>query len=75
MTPRAAAKQNLLDAKIEMQSNLRASQSRSKNEAQTCADGIKQIAAVSRASQTILTDGNNCWIAKNTDRMQSNEAQ
>ena len=75
MTPRAAAKQNLLDAKIEMQSNLRASQSRSKNEAQTCADGIKQIAAVSRASRTILTDGNNCWIAKNTDRMQGNEAQ
>lgn len=75
MTPRAAAKQNLLDAKIEMQSNLRASQSRSKKEAQTCADGIKQIAAVSRASRTILTDGNNCWIAKNTDRMQGNEAQ
>lgn len=75
MTPRAAAKQNLLDAKIEMQSNLRASQSRSKNEAQTCADGIKQIAAVSRASRTILTDGNNCWIAKNADRMQGNEAQ
>ena len=75
MRPRAAAKQNLLDAKIEMQSNLRASQSRSKNAAQTCADGIKQIAAISRASRTILTDGNNCWLVENADRMQGKEAQ
>ena len=75
MTPRAAAKQNLLDAKIEMQSNLRASQSKSKNEAQACADGIKQIAAISRASRTILTDGNNCWLVENANRMQGKEAQ
>ena len=75
MTPRAAAKQNLLDAKIEMQSNLHASQSKSKNEAQACADGIKQIAAISRASRTILTDGNNCWLVENADRMQGKEAQ
>lgn len=75
MTPRAAAKQNLLDAKIEMQSNLRASQSKSKNEAQACADGIKQIAAISRASRTILTDGNNCWLVDSADRMQGKEAQ
>lgn len=75
MTPRAAAKQNLLDAKIEMQSNLRTSQSKSKNEAQACADGIKQIDAISRASRTILTDGNNCWLVENADRMQGKEAQ
>lgn len=75
MTPRAATKQNLLDAKIEMQSNLRASQSKSKNEVQACADGIKQIAAISRASRTILTDGNNCWLVENADRMQGKEAQ
>ena len=75
MTPRAAAKQNLLDAKIEMQSNLRASQSKSKNEAQACADGIKQIAAISRASRTILTDGNNCWLVENAHRMQGKAAQ
>lgn len=62
MTPRAAAKQNLLVSKIGMQSDLRSAEASTRDEAQACTDSIKRIAAVSRASRTILTDGKTCWL-------------
>ncbi len=68
MTPRAAAKRNLLEAKVGMQSDLRAAQANAKAEAQACTDGIKRIAAASQAAKTILTDGENCWIVEDADR-------
>lgn len=39
MTPRAAAKRNLLEAKVGMQSDLRAAQTKTKEEAQDCTKG------------------------------------
>lgn len=63
VTPRAAAKRNLLVSKMGMQSDLRAAEANTRDEAQACTDGIKRIAAVSRASRTILTDGKTCWLA------------
>lgn len=67
MTPRAAAKQNLLVSKIGMQSDLRSGEVNIRDEAQACTDGIKRIAAVSRASRTILTDGTTCWLVGEAD--------
>lgn len=67
MTPRAAAKQNLLVSKIGMQSDLRSGEANIRDEAQACTDGIKRIAAVSRASRTILTDGMTCWLVDEAD--------
>lgn len=67
MTPRAAAKQNLLVSKIGMQSDLRSAEASTRDEAQACTDSIKRIAAVSRASRTILTDGKTCWLVSEVD--------
>lgn len=67
MTPRAAAKQNLLMSKIGMQSDLRSAEASIRDEAQACTDGIKRIAAVSRASRTILTDGDTSWLVSEVD--------
>lgn len=67
MTPRAAAKQNLLVSKIGMQSDLRSAEANIRDEAQACTDGIKRIAAVSRASRTILTDGDTSWLVSEVD--------
>lgn len=62
VTPRAAAKRNLLVSKIGMQSDLRSAEASTRDEAQACTGSIKRIAAVSRASRTILTDGKTCWL-------------
>lgn len=67
VTPRAAAKRNLLVSKMGMQSDLRAAEANTRDEAQACTDGIKRIAAVSRASRTILTDGDTCWLVSEVD--------
>lgn len=68
MTPRAAAKKNLLDSKVCLQSDLRASQGRTKAAAASCSDGIKQIATMTKAARTVLTDGSNCWLVEEIDR-------
>ena len=67
MTPRAAAKQNLLMSKIGMQSDLRSAEASIRDETQAWTDGIKRIAAVSRASRTILTDGDTSWLVSEVD--------
>lgn len=67
MTPRAAAKQNLLVSKMGMQSDLRAAEANTRDEARACTDGIKRITAVSRASRTILTDGDTSWLVSEVD--------
>lgn len=67
MTPRAAAKRNLLKAKVGMQSDLRAAQTKTKEEAQDCTKGIAQIAVIASTSRTILTDGENCWLVENAN--------
>lgn len=61
-TPRAAAKQQLLDTKKDMQASLRESHSRITLEATICQNNIEKIASASRASKTILTDGTSCWL-------------
>ena len=67
MTPRAAAKQNLLVSKMGMQSDLRAAEANTRDETRACTDGIKRITAVSRASRTILTDGDTSWLVSEVD--------
>ncbi len=61
-TPRAAAKEQLLETKIAMQSDLRGAKSRIENDVHACQDGITRIATVAKSSRTILTDGSNCWL-------------
>lgn len=61
-TPRAAAKEQLLETKIAMQSDLRGAKSKIENDARACQDGIAKIAAAAKSSRTILTDGSNCWL-------------
>lgn len=61
-TPRAAAKEQLLETKIAMQSDLRGAKPRIENDVRACQDGITRIATVAKSSQTILTDGSNCWL-------------
>ncbi len=61
-TPRAAAKEQLLETKIAMQSDLRSAKSKIEGDAIACQDGITRIAAAAKSSRTILTDGSNCWL-------------
>lgn len=61
-TPVAAAKQNLLETKVGMQSDLRSAKSKIKAEAEDYKDSIKRVAKVSRSAHTVLTDGTDCWL-------------
>lgn len=61
-TPRAAAKERLLEKKVAMQSDLRKAKSKLEEDAIACQDGISRIASAAAASRTILTDGSNCWL-------------
>lgn len=61
-TPRAAAKEQLLETKIALQSDLRGAKSKIENDARACQDGITRIAAAAKSTRTILTDGSNCWL-------------
>lgn len=61
-TPRATAKEQLLETKIAMQSDLRGAKSRIENDVRACQDGITRIAAAAKSTRTILTDGSNCWL-------------
>lgn len=61
-TPRATAKEQLLETKIAMQSDLRGAKSKIENDARACQDGITRIAAAAKSTRTILTDGSNCWL-------------
>ena len=56
-TPRAAAKERLLEAKTSMQSNLRGATSNMKEGAADCSAGMDRIASANRAAHTMLTDG------------------
>lgn len=61
-TPRAAAKQQLLEAKISMQADLREAQSRIRADSELSRSGIGRIASVSRSARNLLTDGTTCWL-------------
>lgn len=74
MTPRAAARRNLLETKVRMQSDLRTAQASAKEDARACTEGIRKIAAASRDSKTILTDGENCWLVEGIDEGQGQAA-
>lgn len=63
-TPRAAAKQKLLESKKSMQSDLRSAEKRVRADLEKCREGIDRISKASHASKTILTDGNDCWLIK-----------
>lgn len=56
-TPRAAAKEQLLEAKVEMRASLRSGESKLRSEAEDRKGKIQRIAAVSRSARTLLTDG------------------
>lgn len=61
-TPRAAAKQNLLESKRSMQSDLRSAEKRVRASSEKCREGIDRISEAAHASKTILTDGSDCWL-------------
>ena len=61
-TPRAAAKEQLLEAKVEMRASLRSGESKLRSEADDRKGKIERIAAASRTARTLLTDGTDCWL-------------
>lgn len=61
-TPRAAAKEQLLEAKVEMRTSLRSGESKLRSEAEDRKGEIERIAAASRTARTLLTDGTDCWL-------------
>ena len=61
-TPRAAAKEQLLEAKVEMRTSLRTGESKLRSEAEDRKGEIERIAAASRTARTLLTDGTDCWL-------------
>ena len=61
-TPRAAAKEQLLEAKVEMRASLRSGESKLRSEAEDRKGEIERIAAASRTARTLLTDGTDCWL-------------
>lgn len=63
-TPRAAAKEQLLDAKVGMQDDLREAQSKIKSDVVCCQDAIERISVASRSSRVLVTDGTDCWLVK-----------
>lgn len=69
-TPRAAAKERLLETKVAMQSDLRGAASRIEDDIIACQDRIAKIAAAAESSRTILTDGSNCWLIESGSKNQ-----
>ena len=61
-TPRAAAKEQILEAKVEMRASLRSGESKLRSEAEDRKGEIEHIAAASRTARTLLTDGTDCWL-------------
>lgn len=64
-TPRAAAKQQLLETKVSMQTELRNSTQILKKSSESSVAGINRISFPNQAVRCVLTDGTtNCWIAR-----------
>lgn len=61
-TPRAAAEEQILEAKVEMRESLRSGESKLRSEAEDRKGEIERIAAVFCAARTLLTDGVNYWF-------------
>lgn len=61
-TPRAAAKDKLLESKRAMQSNLRTSALTLKGCIDNCTAGVDNIVSANQAARTLLTDGTDFWI-------------
>lgn len=61
-TPRAAAKEQVLEAKVKMRASLRSGESKLRSEAEDRKGEIERIAAASRSARTLLTDGTDCWL-------------
>ena len=61
-TPRAAAKEQILEAKVKMRASLRSGESKLRSEAEDRKGEIERIAAASRSARTLLTDGTSCWL-------------
>ncbi len=61
-TPRAAAKEQLLEAKVEMRASLRSGESKLRSEVDDRKGEIERIATASRTARTLLTDGTDCWL-------------
>lgn len=63
-TPRAAAKQQLLETKVSMQTELRNSTQILKKSSESSVAGINRISSANQAVRCVLTDGTtNCWVA------------
>ena len=61
-TPRAAAKEQILETKVEMRASLRSGESKLRSEADDRKGEIQRIVAASRSARTLLTDGTDCWL-------------
>ena len=61
-TPRAAAKEQLLETKVEMRTSLRSGESKLRSEVGDRKGEIERIAVASRTARTLLTDGTDCWL-------------
>ena len=65
-TPRAAAKEQLLKTKRDMQQNLRTATTKTKERAAHCTVGIDRVISASQSVSTLLTDGTNVWIIEDS---------
>lgn len=74
-SPRAAAKEQLLQTKTQMQSNLRTAQSKIENDASACEESIKSAALASQSSRVLLTDGTSCWLIGNDEQSEAEKAE
>ena len=61
-TPRAAAKERLLEVKVGMRASLRSGETKLRSEAGDRKGEIERITAASRTARTLLTDGTDCWL-------------
>ena len=61
-TPRAAAKEQLLEVKVGMRASLRSGETKLRSEAGDRKGEIERITAASRTARTLLTDGTDCWL-------------
>lgn len=66
-TPRAAAKNQLLEIKKTMQTSLRNSTSKIKKNIIDCTNSVDRIASINQAAHTLFTDGTNFWLSGESD--------
>ena len=74
-SPRAAAKEQLLQTKTQMQSKLRTAQSKIENDASACQESIESVVLASQSARVLLTDGASCWLIGNDEQSEAEKAE